>query len=56
MPMSKRDYEVIATVVREHGDDLRAELAFAFAFEFAADNPRFDRELFVAACTAEPRD
>jgi len=49
--MSKRHFEMIATVVREHGGDQRAELADAFASELRSENHLFDRDRFVTACT-----
>lgn len=51
MPMSKRHFEMVATVVREHGGDQRAELAAAFVAEFRSENAAFNGDLFVTACT-----
>jgi hypothetical protein len=58
--MSKKDYELIARVLRESralsttsGKCYARELAADFAAELAATNPRFDRERFIAACMGE---
>ena len=59
--MSKKDYVAIAAAVRSHlepaktriGSDGYAAivcLALSLADTFAADNPRFDRSRFYAAC------
>lgn len=59
--MSKKDYEVIATIIREveHSgekyynrffmlDDMRSRICDYFA----SDNPKFNRERFLRASTA----
>jgi hypothetical protein len=54
--MSKKDFEMIARVLREHPHAAgagRIRLARAFAAELAATSPRFDRERFIAACMGE---
>ena len=58
--MSKKDFELIARVLREHNHDHREGeytsptiLAEYFADALAATNPRFDRARFVAACMGE---
>jgi hypothetical protein len=61
--MTKKDYELIARVLRETSvlclggsyKDARAIQAYAEAFadEFALTNPRFNRERFLAACGVE---
>ncbi len=53
--MTKRDFQLIADVVREHreitGDDESADrLAAAFADRLAKTNERFARPIFLAAC------
>lgn len=53
MSMSRKHFEMIATVVRENGGDQRAALADAFARELRAENSRFDRDRFIAACGVE---
>jgi hypothetical protein len=63
--MTKKDFELIARAIREapiegsaygaHAHDVRAGLADHFAGLLAEGNPRFDRELFVAAAAPEPR-
>lgn len=61
--MNKRDYVVIAAVLAEEMDANRNEdrgasavfaIANALADEFEKDNPRFDREKFLAV--AEGRE
>jgi hypothetical protein len=43
---SRKDYKFVAGILSEAPVDLPE----AFADRFAADNPRFDRERFLAAC------
>lgn len=56
MSMTKKNYVQIAAILSEAGqygdpvDYITAELCDVFA----QDNPRFDRERFIAAC--EPKD
>jgi len=63
--MSKRDYELIARVLRATGQHnatdetyregwhgALASVVHRFAGELAGTNPRFDRERFIAAATA----
>jgi hypothetical protein len=61
--MSKKHFELIAAVLREYNErpgvtDAEkaqlSELAKTFATELRAENPRFDRSRFIAAC--EGRD
>jgi hypothetical protein len=60
---SQRDYELAATVIRDTAAMFRkgaansvvstsvlAHVSAAFAREFAADNPKFDRHRFADAC------
>lgn len=54
--MTKRDFEMIAAVVREYGEMTGAEqrwLAERFAAALASTNPRFARGRFIAACMGE---
>jgi hypothetical protein len=54
--MSKKDFEMIARVLREYGSASPTDalfLARKFADELAATNPRFARERFIAACMGE---
>jgi hypothetical protein len=57
--MTKKDYELIARVLRETtgGPDmpgpLRDHIARTFAYELAALNPRFDGARFIAACMGQ---
>ncbi len=57
--VTKRDYELIAAVVRDsiYGTAIgwrdRKALAERFAKEIAERNPRFDRERFLIACEVE---
>jgi capsule polysaccharide export protein KpsE/RkpR len=57
--MTRKDYQLIAEVIREQGADLvyqnsekaRHDLtAHALADALALDNPRFDRARFLTAC------
>lgn len=51
--MTKKDYELIAKVIRENeGDDMRSHIALVNALAYALEqaNPRFDRPRFLAAC------
>lgn len=50
--MSRRDYELIARVIRRVATrrDACLNLATAFAEELKKDNSNFNRERFVAAC------
>jgi len=58
--MSKKDYELIARVLREHRgafitltDADRETLAHDFADALGHTNPRFARERFIAACMGQ---
>lgn len=56
--MTRRDFELIARVLREHYTEAPTEttqygLAAHFASELAAENPRFDRERFLQAAGVE---
>ena len=46
--MTKKHFEAIAKILREHND--KASVINALAFEFAKFNPNFDAARFVAAC------
>lgn len=57
--MSKKHFELIASVLREYNErpgvtdaerDMLEELAKTFATELRAENSRFDRSRFLAAC------
>jgi hypothetical protein len=51
--MTRKDYVMIAEVIATswHGsEDTQADLARNFADVLEADNPRFDRARFLAAC------
>jgi|SRR5215475_2197651 len=51
MSMSKKDYILIARIVRTIVDDqLRANIADLFVVELKKDNPRFDYRKFLVAC------
>lgn len=59
MSMSKRDYEMLARVIRTNRSFTRADrnaqeiidgIVGDLAVALAADNPRFDEGRFVAAC------
>ena len=54
--MSKKDYELVAAIIRGHQDggdrDIVVRgLALSMAMEFQKDNPRFNKERFIKACT-----
>ena len=60
--MTRKDYELIASVLRANGEkDWRGEnaretweeICEELADSLAIDNPRFDRERFLAACGIE---
>ncbi len=46
--MTKKHFEIIAKILREHND--KASIINALAFEFATTNHNFDAERFVKAC------
>jgi hypothetical protein len=52
--VTRRDFELIAQVIREHdafpNERARASFASGMAGALGATNPRFDRARFVAAC------
>lgn len=57
--MTRKHYEAIAAAIREESDAFPTDLvvrgtlerlASALGGVFAADNPRFDRARFLAAC------
>jgi hypothetical protein len=51
--MTRKDYVIIAEVIATswHASaDSKADLAYKFADELEADNPRFDRDRFLVAC------
>ena len=49
--MTRKDYVMIAKVfARSAGDDLAKLLAEDLADKLQADNPRFDRKIFLTAC------
>ena len=54
--MSKKDYELVAAIIRGHQDGGTRDivvrgLALSMAMEFQKDNPRFNKERFIKACT-----
>jgi len=53
--MTKRDFELIASVVREISErGTRAQVAEAFCGRLLLLNYRFDRNRFLRACNVEP--
>jgi hypothetical protein len=48
--MTKRDYELIAALIRDHGDKSRIDFARAVASELLNTNPRFNMTRFLDAC------
>lgn len=56
--MTRKSYELIASVIRRHrsedtsgtGSGTLSSVADTLALVFQADNPRFDRARFFAAC------
>lgn len=58
MAMSKKDYEAIAGIIRHWNADQESErfeldLCEMLAAHMRADNPRFSRARFLAACRGE---
>jgi hypothetical protein len=55
--MTTKDYHIIADVLNDRSlhlsDSKRTALASRFAARLAVDNPRFDRDQFMTACTKE---
>ena len=54
--MSKKDFELIASVIRAHQDGGKQDmvvrgLALSMAIEFQKVNPRFNKAMFIKACT-----
>ena len=57
--MTRKDYELIAKVLRENQDfdgvvSPRAQIAVALATELQKDNPRFSPARFLQACEVSP--
>ena len=53
--MTKKDYELIARIIKEAGlaqNDLE-RIANDFAYTLASKNPRFNRDMFLKACGVE---
>lgn len=53
--MTKKDFELLAEIMRESGGDFRSNTAHAahagmMAERLATTNPRFDRSKFILAC------
>jgi hypothetical protein len=51
--MRKKDYELIAEVIAHYRAGTINSLEEALAEVFAADNPKFDKQKFLAACGIE---
>jgi len=54
--MTKKDFELIASVIRAHQDGGKQDmvvrgLALSMAIEFQKVNPRFNKAMFIKACT-----
>ena len=45
--MTRQDYKVIAKILSQHISEI--DLIFSFMDVFEADNPKFNRKLFLAA-------
>jgi len=56
--MTKKDYKMIARVLDQFPFKYitKDDLVNALAFEFEADNSKFDTEKFKAACQSNPRE
>lgn len=52
--MFKRDFELIARVIRETPNVPRLKLAIAFADQLEQVADRFDRKRFIKACGVKP--
>jgi hypothetical protein len=58
--MTRKDYELIASILRDSLDNIVDDMAHealsdVFAEELENTNPRFNRERFLRACGVEPR-
>lgn len=53
MTMTRKHFRMIADIVRNEGGENREALATAFATELRGENPHFDRQRFLDACTPE---
>lgn len=53
MTMTRKHFRMIADIVRNKGGENRGALAHAFASELHGENPLFDRQRFLDACTPE---
>ena len=55
MSMSRKDYVIIAKAIRqvEMPPEVRELLISSFTGELAADNQRFDRDIFIKAATPD---
>lgn len=51
--MTKKHFEIISKVLREHDD--KASIINALALEFAKLNPNFDATKFINACIGETK-
>ena len=51
--MTKKHFEAIAKILREHND--KASIINALAFEFSKANPNFDATKFIKACIGEKK-
>lgn len=51
--MTKKHFEIVAKVLREHDD--KASIINALALEFAKLNPNFDATKFINACIGEKK-
>jgi hypothetical protein len=54
--MTKKDYQLIADVFKAHQDGGERDmvvrgLALSLAIELQKDNPRFNKAMFIKACT-----
>ena len=59
--MTRKDFQLIADVLRAHQDGgdkdyIIRGLATCFAIELAKTNPRFNKELFIKACSPNEQD
>jgi len=54
--MTRKDYQLIADVFKAHQDGGKNDivvrgLALSLAIELQKDNPRFNKAMFIKACT-----
>lgn len=54
--MTKKDFELIASVIKPLEIDFKGFIASCFADALASKNPRFNKDKFLKACGVEVDD